>query len=205
MKTLLCVLHSVKYTMLLAQQAGVSVPSAATQVVGEVDQLRGSWFDLRNDERMSILASLCTRVCQLVGDLIEQVDHAICRQEKLGAMVGDLTGRNEKSKYQYSFESDWTIARSIQCAKEQFFDMKRFVWPLPESFARVLAIYGDECHGLKKHLHSLGDFADVLWEAGRWNSGLRLHARAMVAYADSSYSLGVPVDKIGFGYSPKNA
>jgi hypothetical protein len=96
----------------------------------------------------------------------------------------------------------WTMARSIQCANEQFSARKRFVWPLPESFTQVLAIYGDECRGLQRHLHSLGCFADVQWDAGKWNSGLRLHARAMVAYADSADLLGVPSNKyIAFGYS----
>jgi len=205
-KTLLCVLHSVKYTMRLAEQAGISVPSAATQVIGEVDQLRGSWFDLLDDERMSIVVSLCTKVCQLIGDLVDRVDHALCRQEKFSATAGELIDRNGKNKYRYCFDSIWTMERSIQYAKDQFSARQPFIWPLPESFAQVLAIYGDECRGLRKHLHSLGCFADVLWDAGGWNSGLRLHARAMVAYADSAYLLGVPSNQyISLGYSTKSA
>lgn len=205
-KTLLCVLHSVKYTMRLAEQAGISIPSSATQVISEVNQLRGSWFDLLDDERMSIVVSLCTKVCQSVGDLFDRVEHALCRQEKFGATVGELTDRNETNKYQFYFDSIWTMERSIQCANEQFTARRRFIWPLPESFAQVLAIYGDECPDLQKHLHSLGCFADVLWDAGGWNSGLRLHARAMVAYADSACLLGVPLNKyIAFGYSTRNA
>ena len=204
-KILLCTLHSFKYTLRLAEQAGIAVPADAIQVIAQVDTLRASWFNLSETEQIAKLAFVSVRVCEAIGMLIAETDTSISQRTNFGNNVHSLIELKSANNYRFCFDSNWTLEHSLQIASEQFSSTGHFSWPCPLSFAQVLAIYADECSAFGDYFRALHISTRIQWDGDRWSKGLRFHARAMIAYADSARSLGVPAQPyvaLGFSFVP---
>ncbi len=180
-RTLLASLHSLKYTVLLAQQARLEVPPSAHQAVAEGDALRESWFSLKREQQLEGLASLSRSCCQTAGELIVLVDQAIQRNA-----------------------APWSFPETMRMVFEHCEQSGELIWVSPPSFLRVLGVYASECPKFAAYLAASGCRVEREWEGGAWNEGLRYHARSMMAYGDEAARLGVPAQKyIALGYSPQ--
>jgi hypothetical protein len=201
--SLLCVLHSFKYTLRLAEEAGIPVSAEAVSTTVEVDRLRGTWFDLAEAKRIEILASLCVRTCESIGALMAQIDHTINRHTTDGVEVRELGHSTAVNDGLFHFVQNWTLEGSIQRAAEQFSAAGNFACACPLSFAQILAVYADECPAFRDYFNSLKCPTELRWDAGGWNDGLRYHARAMISYANNARLNGIPPQQyLALGFQP---
>ncbi len=202
-RLLLAMLHSFKYTLKLAEQAGFTVPESAWQTISQVDSLRGSWSEMNYSAQLEKLAQLCAEICDEAGRLITQVDIQLSQSiGKLGKHVPRVTCPCSNPSLLH-FVTPWTFMDAMEFTFENYSRTGRIVWTSPFSFSQIFAVYADECPQLTRYLHAQGCKTKLQWDGNIWNDGLRYHARAMMTYAKSAYRLGVPPQKyIALGYSP---
>jgi hypothetical protein len=193
--TLLCVMHSFKYSLRLAEQAGIAPWKEAVDTIAAVDRLRGDWFGLAERERIELLGRLCAELCGIIGTLMARVDG--CISGSGGTRLDTDSPRRPTSEDNglFRFKPDWTFDASIKNASERFTGTGSFAWSCPLSFAQVLSVYADETPILRGHLQSLGCPMQSTWQAGVWDEGLRFHARAMTTYSNSARLIGVPAQQ----------
>jgi hypothetical protein len=202
-RILLAMLHSLKYTVKLAEQAGFTLTGSARQVISEVDALRASWFDLEPSKRLGMLVEVSSKVCNVVGVLISQVDRRLLQT------MGELDDHHEVESITqdrsslFRFVAPWSFIKAMEMAFEySCLYPSRIMWISPLSFSQVMAIYANEHPSFGRYLHANGYHSKLRWDGGIWNDGLRYHARAMMAYSQRIATLGVPAQKyIALGYS----
>lgn len=197
LRILLAMLHSLKYTLKLAETAGIPL-NDKTQIICEVDDLRVSWFELDSEERLQTLAQLSEKVCSLTGELIQNVNEKI-----MAGLKGDLVAypKPQEKLTLFSFDSSWTYESAISKSFNTYRQSGEIEWTNPESFLQVLGIYSDESPLFKKYFAKHGCNPQLSWDGGPWDKGLRYHARAMIRYSKSTSKLGVPSQKyIALGY-----
>lgn len=198
LRILLAMLHSLKYTIKLAEGAGITTTTSVASTIVEVDSLRDSWFELEHDERAARTAHLCEQVCSATGDLIERVDRLL--QLNLPDRFKSI-GKVQKESELFSFTSPWSYNRAIKTSYETYTNSGAFTWNSPESFLQVLGIYTDESSLLRGYFARSGFKIKLGWDGGKWNEGLRYHANAMLDYSKCAQKLGVPPQKyIALGY-----
>ncbi len=201
-RILLCMLNSLKHTVQLAKQARLFIPKDNWPTLSEIDTLRTHWFDVDPLKRLEMLGELCTKACELAGELISQVDRTITQD--LQEIKQRLEPENSDSNHPniFRFIDNWNIKNTMNKAFKRYAYDGQIVWDSPLSFSQVLAIYANECPQFGKYLHAKGCHTELYWNGGVWNDGLRYHARAMSAYAKATSILGIPPQKyIALGYS----
>ena len=201
-RTLLAMLHSFKHTLKLAEQAGFIIDKSSLETISKVDSLRALWFELDSSERLEKLARLCAEICDETGKLITKVDLRL--SESIGKLR-ENSGQEEFAQFHtglFNFTAPWTFKESIKLAYENYFQNSQLIWTNPLTFSQILAIYADECPQFTQYFCAQGYKPRLQWNGGPWNNGLRYHARSMMVYTKSAYSLGVlPQKYIALGYS----
>ncbi|MFC1856765.1 hypothetical protein ACFL9U_01920 [Thermodesulfobacteriota bacterium] len=197
-RVLLAMLHSLKYTLKLAEQAGFDIREGDLQTVSSVDALRESWFGLVKLKRLKTLARLCEQVCDIAGELISRVDETILEGMKGCSENRNFTGVESNL---FAFVSPWNYVQMMGKAFRHYAKSGKILWESPQSFLQVFAIYADACPKFARYLNSAGCRTHIKWDGGGWNEGLRYHAKAMLAYSESAIRIGViPQKYVALGY-----
>ncbi len=200
LRTLLCMLHSIKYIVYLASMADTPVSQKANEVIDNVNSLRLDWFNLDATERMGQMAALGQEVCCLAGEQIALLDKNLLKTigfyKQSNLTLGD-------SSSLFFFRTPWSFSEEIGMAIAKISRTGELAWVSPYSFTQVLALYVDECPRLGRYLFSKCDRVDLFWNGGYWNDGLRYHARAMTTYRECMAKKKVPSQQyIALGYLP---
>jgi len=201
LRVLLSMLHSLKYIIHLAKQAGIQIPKSSSKVIADVNALRSNWLDLDFEIGMGKLAILCKEVCVIAGEQIVLLDDAISKSIGLPDGVNFVCG-NPSSLFW--FKSPWLFSNALSIAAGQEREAWKTPWINPYSFSQVLKIYAAECPRFGQYLRTQGFKTNLLWSGGQWGEGLRYHARAMTFYREKTEKIGIPAQRyIGFGYLPE--
>jgi len=198
LRILLGILHSLKYIIHLAEQAGIQIPESSGKVIAGVDALRSNWHNLDFATGMEKLAILSKEVCFIAGEQIALLDDTLSRAIELPDGVNFVCG-NPSSLFW--FKSPWLFSNALSIAAGQEHEAWKIPWINPYSFAQVLGIYADESPRFGKYLCAQGCKTELWWSGGQWSKGLRYHARAMTSYREKVRKIGVPAQKyIALGY-----
>jgi hypothetical protein len=199
-RVLLGMLHSLKYIMNLAKQAGIGVPKSSSEVIVNVDTLRSNWHDLDFAIAMERLCILTKEACFIAGEQIDILDNVLSEAMALPNGVNFVCG---KPTSLFCFRSPWLFSNALEMASGYKHDTSETIWVNPYSFAQVLKIYADECPRFGKYLRTQGFKTEILWSGGKWGDGLRHHAQAMTSYREKTNKIGIPAQKyIAVGYLP---
>jgi len=202
LRILLGTLHSLKYIIQLAEQAGAQIPKNRRKVIAGVDSLRSNWHDLDFGIRMEKLAILSEEVCFIAGEQIALLDDMLSKSIGLPDGVNFVCG-NPSSLFW--FKSPWLFSNALAITTGREHEVWETPWINPYSFTQVLEIYADECSRFGKYLRAQGCKTELWWSGDQWNKGLRYHARAMTSYREKAGEIGIPVQKyIAFGYLPES-
>lgn len=201
LRVLLSMLHSLKYIIHLAEQAGIQIPENSGKAIADVDALRSNWLDLDFGIGMEKLAIMCKEVCFIAGEQIILLDDALSKSIGLPDGVNFVCG-NPSSLFW--FKSPWLFSNALSIATGNEHKAWKTPWINPYSFSQVLEIYADECPRFGKYLRTQGCKTELWWSGDQWSKGLRYHARAMTFYREKASSIGIPVQKyIALGYLPE--
>jgi len=199
LRTLLCMLHSLQYTYQLAEKANLPVSDNYKEQVSRINNLRATWFDLPQ-ERFSLLEELTERACDLAGDLIELVDRVLSEQKSASGISPSAPGKIDSKCI-----SPWQYKNALNIAAASRWISDTIDWPNPASFQKVLSLYASVSPALGDYLETQGFSVRSHWDGGQWGKGLKLHARAMVHYAEKALAMGVSPQKyIALGYPEMN-
>jgi hypothetical protein len=200
LRVLLGLLHSLKYISRLAEQAGIKVPQSSNKLVVSVDSLRLNWHDSDFAKAMERLAILSREVCLTAGQQIALLDDALSKTIGLPSGANFNCG-NPSSLFW--FKSPWLFSNVLVMTAGHKHKECETPWINPYSFLQVMEIYADECPRFGKYLRTKGCKTELLWNGGKWDDGLRYHARAMTSYREQVRKIGVPPEKyIALGYLP---
>jgi len=195
LRILLCMLHSLQYTYQLAEKANLPVPDDYKEYVSRIDNLRATWFDL-HQERFSMLEELTERVCELAGYLIALVDQVLSEQASSSGTSPSAHGKSDSRCV-----SPWQYKNALNIAAASRWISDAIDWPNPASFQNVLSLYASVSPALRDYLEAQGFNVRSDWNGGPWGKGLKLHAKAMVDYAEKALAMGIPPQKyIALGY-----
>lgn len=190
-RNLLLLLNSAKYTVKLAEQAGVELPENAHRVVDDIAELRNQWFRRDLNSNLELFSGAYAGITTLCGEVIQSC----------GRLLGKGPNSPDKDKvaitdgwWHFEFVEDWSLEAASEVSLRAFRDPHgRPVWQVPWSFLAVLNIYADECPAFRKYFQL--PTVKTNWDSAQWDAGLRYHARAMLSYAVSSTRLRVPIQK----------
>jgi len=198
LKVLLGMLHSLKYIVHIAEQAGIQIPESSSKVIISVDALRSNWHNLDIAIALERLSILSKEVCFIVGEQIALLDDALSRAIGLPNGVNFVCG-NPSSLFW--FKSPWLFSEALEIAAGKEQEPSEISWINPYSYSQVLEVYTDECPKFGKYLRAHGCKTELWWSGDQWSEGLRYHARAMTSYREKARKIGVPAQKyIALGY-----
>ncbi len=203
-RVLLAMLHSLKYTIYLANQADIKTTEEKSEILLKLDAMLSSWFKLEDIQRLESLSHLCYEACCVVGALISEVDTAIVKGMRLSGENFVNNVYAEPSSDTFSFLSSWTKEKALRFVYDNYANRSKIVWRSPISFLKVLSLYADESPIFGNFLKSQGCDVSLQCNGGRWDNGLRYHARAMTEYGLSIAQLGVPAQKyLALNFEPR--
>ncbi len=201
-RILLGMLHSLKYTAELAEKAGLGEQKSLQPLILAVENIRTNWFERDQYNVLGELESLtdqCLRASAYIVSLVDRMISTNANLDRAAArkQVHAITGL-------FPFMKDWSFEAAFDEARENLEKQRTVIWPLPESFAVVLGLYGRECPEFGEYLGVSGKDIENLWDGAHWGDGLRFHAKEMVKHAERVQQLGVPSQLyIALGYPPK--
>lgn len=196
LRILLCMLHSLQYTYQLAEMANLPVSDEYKGIVSRINNLREGWFELP-PERFTILEELTERACNLAGDLIELVDRFLSGPKSSLSNISP----SDQGKCDPRFIAPWQYKNALNIAAASRWFSDTIAWPNPASFQKVLSLYASVSPALGNYFEKQGFNINGNWDGGIWGKGLKLHAKAMVNYAEKAFTMGVPPQKyIALGY-----
>lgn len=200
LRILLCMLHSLQYTYQLAKNANLPVSDEYKGIVSRINNLRESWFDL-SQERFAILEEITERACDLAGYLIELVDQVLLEQKSSSSSMSP----SDPGKGDSRCISPWQYKNALNIAAASRWVSDTIDWPNPASFQKVLSLYASASPALGDYLETQGFNVRSHWDGGQWGKGLKLHAQAMVNYAEKALAMGgAPQKYIALGYPEIN-
>lgn len=203
LRIILAMLHSLKYTIRLAEQSGILVPADVKIISSKVDTLRKTWFDADQMTRNIALAEACEEACMAAVEIIMLANEAINAAAQ-GRYLHLLRQPAQNDTDLFHTVHPWEFNKAIFNCHEHYLRTGRIIWQNPRSFMHVLAIYASESKNFKKYLDFKGFKLESNWDGGIWEDGLRYHARAMLAYSECTAKLKVPPQKyVALGYTQR--
>jgi hypothetical protein len=200
-RTILCMLHSLKYSFALAKRAGIPTPTSSREFVERVDDARRDWLGWKGSPR-DLLLSLLGEAIQLSAELTGLVHTTLSpriRQAPLNRAATPPTS----GLFPY-FDPAWTRTGSVRSAIDSWVRTGAPKWQAPTTLQFVLSSYAAGSQDFGEYLESHGCVTGLDWDSTGWDAGLEYHAEAMVTYALGAHRLGVPAQKyVALGFSPK--
>jgi len=201
LRILLSLLHSFRYTFLLAQEATVRIPGDIELINSEIDRLRLSWFNFDENKRLGMLQSLCVQMYEKLTELIRNADEKILQSIKVTESLTKEAGKEFKLS---KFVSPWNSKEIIVSLYQEYKKHNSFKWVSPQSFLYVLNLYAHKSAQFKEYLKAQNCIVSLEWKDKVLEKGLGLHIQAMMEYAKKLASLGVPAQRyIALGYVPQ--
>jgi ADP-heptose:LPS heptosyltransferase len=190
-------LHSLKYTVRLAELAGINISPEIKKVVSEIDNLRKTWNSGGNS-RYSRLKSLCISACsvlQLILDDCIKLCSEIYLPQKPDRAVLAENGMSSKNVI-YKF-SESTFRKYIESGK-----VPRLSHP---ALLSLLSFYKEIEPKLGPTLHQFVALPEIkINNKSCFLEGIKKHVVEMVRYADVMIPMGIPATKYyALGYSPE--
>jgi len=175
LRTLLCLLNSVKYIFYLSEKSGIPACSDAGKFSDDIQNLRSHWHDHDNAENLEILLRLWDQTIHLSLEQIDLVDNFLIKE------FPDLSTTNQGSPdsmfWFYSPEEDESrLELAIQNQKSHGI----IPWPSPPSFLCVFSHYAEVEPILFRYFSKQGLKLSKSFPETAWSAGLRFHAHAMV-------------------------
>lgn len=197
LRDLLCLMHSLKYTYALAEMAELPVSDNYKEVLLNLNKLRDRWFKM-GIKSFLMLEKLTGEIVDLAGVLIKKVDELL----KGGEYPLDINSEKSDNSI-FNFNKHWEFEKAIQFSYKEMWLSGFPYWQHPGSFKKVLSFYAFVSPKLRTFLRNEGCKFNLAWGGGKWKEGLKLHALAIVKYAEKTALLGVPPQKyIALGYYP---
>lgn len=202
-RTLLCMIHSVKYIFLLAQKAKVPVLPDSEAFIRKIDIFRRNWFNYYSpDESTAVmeLINLWEESCLLIAKQI-QIIHIFLNTENHLYKDKTVGGKKQIFTFTTDFKGEAVMEEILDSDSVNIITK----WVHPASFLKIFKHYADNEAEFKRYFKKLDLKFFNGMENTEWEKGLNYHARIMIQNRIENAKMGVPSQKyIALGCIPLN-
>lgn len=186
-------LHTLKYTVMLAELARIPVPSDTWQVVYDVDALRQKWWDF-GEEKYKRLKNLCISACKVLQHILDNCV-SLC-QEICPTQSFDYS----------SVLDNGFIQKYSEKALSHYYETGVPLKMVHPGLIKVLSLYKELEPKLTPTLEKYGKLPKIqIKNNSIYMKGINKHVKEMTRYGDVMIPLGIPATKYySLGYSPQN-
>lgn len=196
-RTLLCMLNSIKYVAHMAGEAGIPLRCAAQgDILGqEVQELRTSWKNITITK--SGLQELTRRCVDFLGIVTAEVAEYIEKRCGYGDVSSTRSIRNAHCKLVPGWEFPDAVAR----ARKEVHAGREFLWEVPAAFQETFSHLAWSNRAFAQFLRHHGYRQSGVCAVPEWRAGLDRFAASAVAYQTVLAKRGYHATKyVGFGY-----